>query len=130
MNQRNFRLGKNHGIDDVDDSVRANQIRGDNLGIVDHHAGRVGLQLQRFTVNGRRFSGLHICGHDLGWNDVIGENRNELGFVFWQQKRFHGAGGQLGESGVGRRKNGERVSMVTDPISDLLVRIQNGLRRV
>ena len=40
---------------------------------------------------------------------MIGENRNELGFVFWQQKRFHGAGGQLGESGVGRRKNGERA---------------------
>ena len=83
---------EDHGVDDVDDSVTADQTGGDNLAVDLRHLAR-----------------LDLGGHEFGRNAVAGENRDELGLVLRQQKRLRRAGGQFGESGVGRRENYERA---------------------
>ena len=93
----------------MDHTVAANEIRRDDLGAVNRHTRLVGLERELLAVHRRRFTGLHVGRHDFGWDDVIGEDRNEFGFVLGLQQRINRAGGQFGESSIGGRKNGERT---------------------
>ena len=60
----------------MDDSVTADQTGGVNL-----------------AVDRRHLVPLDLGGYEFGRNDVVGENRDELGLVLRQQKRLHRAGG-------------------------------------
>ena len=61
--------------------MRMTEIRRDDLGSVNRDARLVGLQRELLAVHRRRFTGLHVSRHDFGWDDVVGEDRNEFGFV-------------------------------------------------
>lgn len=92
----------------MDHAVAGGEICRDNFGAIDRHAHLVGLQCELLAVYRRRFTGLYIGRHDLGGNDVIGKNRDELGLVFGQEQRLHGARGQFAKGGVGQRENRKR----------------------
>lgn len=76
-------LGHDYGVDDMNDSIGAKYVGLDDLSIVDHHGAAISSDRQRMSVDG--FCGIHLhnlsCG-DLPSHDVIGQDRNELVFVF------------------------------------------------
>lgn len=76
-------LGHDYGVNDVNDPIAAKYVGLDDLSIVDHHGAAIGGDRQKLSVDG--FGGRHLhnlsCG-DLPSHDVIGQDRNELVFVF------------------------------------------------
>jgi len=70
-------LGKNHGVDDVNDTVGTIDVGLDHVGIVDHHFAAFGHDLDFFAVDRLGFVQLHdVLRHDLAGNNVIGEDRD------------------------------------------------------
>ena len=99
--------GEEDGIDHVDDAVAGFDIRLDHLRVVDRDAvlivHRDRLAVDRLDVGAVLQLG-RIGGEDLARDDVVGEDRDQLGLVLRLEE--HGDGArlallQLGESVVG-----------------------------
>ena len=103
-------LRHNHGVEDVDDTVRADDVGLDDLGTVHRHGTVFHDDVEFAALQGLDLAGLHISGHHFAGDDVVGENAHELGLVLGLEQHVHGAGGQLGEGRVRRCEDGERTS--------------------
>src|SRR5215208_5982079 len=57
---------------------------------------------------GRRLLALHVTGHHFSGHHVVGQHLRQLRLVLRLKKVLNGAGGQLLEGLVGRRKYRER----------------------
>src|SRR5579864_4681778 len=102
-------LRENYGVDDVDDSVGANDIRLGDVGVVDHDFAALGHDLHVFAIYGLGLMQFHhVLGHDLSRHHVISQDRHQLVVVLRFQQAIDRAGWQLGECFVGWSEHGER----------------------
>jgi hypothetical protein len=104
-------LGNENGVDDVDYAVGALNVGFGDGGVIDHDFAAVGVNGNGLAVHGFGFGHFRdLCGGNAAGNDVIGEDGDELFFVFGLEQIVDGAGWELSEGSVGGRENGERAS--------------------
>ena len=80
----------------------------DHLRAVDGDSVVTDFDAQFLAVDRFGLHGLNVGGHDFARNDVVSENRDELGFVLGLEQVFNGALREFCERLVGRRENGDR----------------------
>ncbi len=109
-------LRNENGVDHVDDAVAALDVSLDDLGLVDHDALLV-VDRDRLAANGLDLGAVgelhNVSGQNLAWDDMVGEDGNQLGLVLWLQEGRSDAGLrllELGECLIGWGKYCERAS--------------------
>ena len=99
------------GIDDVDDTVVADDVRGNDGRAIHVNLAIGNLDIDRLPIDGGGRRHLHhIGGKVFARNDVIGEDSGKGCFRFRLHKRLDRTRGQFGEGSIGRCQNGERPS--------------------
>lgn len=101
------RFRKNDGVDDVDNAVVGDEVGLHDFGVVDRNASIGDFEFHGLTLDGFGFHRFYIGGHDFAGDNMVGEDCDELLFVFRFEQVFDSAGGQLGEGFVGGSKNRE-----------------------
>ena len=100
--------GKDHLVDDVNDTVVGCDIGGHDCRVVDHHAFvEIDLDLATLYRLGRHVV-RQVRRHHFSGHDMIGEDGDELVLVFWLEEIFHRTRRKSGKGFIGRRKNGKR----------------------
>ena len=100
---------ENNCIDHVNDSIAGCYVGFDNIGILDGHA-RIGYHNRsRFAIDGGHFTRRHVCSHDLGRDNMEGEDRDQHILVLRKQQALHSAFGKRSECLIGRCEDRERA---------------------
>ena len=96
-----LRLWKQHGVDHVDHAILACDVGFDNFRLVDHHGTVFDFDSYLTALNCLGLFAIkldHIFGHHLTWDDVVGQDRNQLVLVLWLHKISNRPFGEFRES--------------------------------
>jgi len=87
-----IRCWEDNGVNDVNHTVCASDIRCDNIRAVNRYLAAIDFNIDALTVERlRALESNNVLRHDLAWYDVVCQNSFELFFVFWLEqhlKRF------------------------------------------
>jgi hypothetical protein len=102
------RAGQDHGVDDVDDAVAAEDVGHGDARAVDADTFAGANDVDALAVQSASEVELDdLLGRDCSGNHVVGEDCLEQPFVLLLQQRLERALGQRGEGGIGGSKHGE-----------------------
>ena len=108
-NGRNVIGGWHHNrVDDVNDTVGASDVGGGNLCSVNRNGSTSNSDVNSLSIQSNCALDVDdVSSHDLALDHVVGQNRCQLGFVFWLEQISNCTCWQLCERFIGRCENGE-----------------------
>ena len=73
-------------------------------------AGGGSAKVDHLSIGGGGAGGRHDCaGRDFSWNDVVGQDADELFTILWFEQGLNGASWELGKRRIGRGKHRVRT---------------------